>query len=94
MIFEKHYFTERMSPIRTHSIFYSFITSENFKPEVYYKTNRKNKVFDYKSLIYETELKVSIMFKRDKHLQTECVLTPLCFITQGVGEGKGLVTDR
>ena len=29
----------------------------------------KNKVFDYKSLICETELKVLFMFQRDKHLQ-------------------------
>ena len=35
------------------------------------KQPRKNKVFDYKSLIYETELKVLIMFQRDKHLQPE-----------------------
>ena len=35
------------------------------------KKTRKNKVFDYKSLIYETELKVLIMFQRDKHLQTD-----------------------
>ena len=36
------------------------------------------------------------MFKRDKHLQNESVLTSLCFITPGgrVGERKGLVTDR
>ena len=35
------------------------------------------------------------MFKRDKHLQTESALSPLCCITGvGVGEGKGLVTDR
>ena len=28
------------------------------------------------------------MFKRDKHLQTESVLTPLCFITPGGGRGE------
>ena len=28
------------------------------------------------------------MFKRDKHLQTESVLTSLCFITPGAG-GRG-----
>ena len=47
------------------------------------KQPRKNKVFDYKSLIYETYLKVLIMFKRDKHLQTETAVTPLCCKTGG-----------
>ena len=56
------------------------------------KQTRKNNVFDYKSLIYETSLKVSIMFKHDKHLQTESALTPLCCITPG-GSGQQLL-DR
>ena len=29
------------------------------------------------------------MFKRDKHLQTESVLTSLCFITPGGVGGRG-----
>ena len=48
----------------------------NFPTQRAIKQPRKNKVFDYKSLIYETELKVLIMFQRDKHLQPETESIP------------------
>ena len=40
------------------------------------KQPRKNEVFDYKSLICETELTVLSMFQLDKHLQPETESIP------------------